>query len=85
MTKPIPEVLRVQAHVTDAIARVRQAMLMAEHREISHGITAQEPCEQAHAAEDAAVRNALLQSEDAMLDVLETMPPISERPEVWPN
>lgn len=83
--KQMPEVVRVQAHVTDAIAQVRQAMLMAENREISHGLKPEEPCDQAHAAEDAAVRNALLQSEDAMLDVLETLPPISKRPDMRAN
>ncbi len=85
MTKPVPEVVLVQACVTDAIAQVRQAMMMAEHREISHGVNAGEPCDQANAAEDAAFRNALQQSEDAMLDVLETLPPISTQPDLRAN
>ena len=83
--KPMSEVAEVQAHVTDAIAQVRHAILMAEEREISHGVKPDEPCNQAHAAEDAAVRKALLQSEDAMLDVLETLPPVLKRPELFPN
>lgn len=85
MMKPISEAAKVQAHVTDAIAQVRQAILMAENREISRGEKADEPCDQAHAAEDAAVHKALLQSEDAMLDVLETLPPVPKRPEMFPN
>ncbi len=85
MTKQMPEAVRVQAHVTDAIAQVRLAMVMAENREISHSLKSEEPCDQAHAAEDAAVRHALLQSEDAMLDVLETLPPITKRPDLLAN
>ncbi len=63
-----------QAHVADAIAHVRQAISMAEERELSHFFKDEEPCAAAHAAEDAAVRTALLDSEDAMIQVLQTMP-----------
>ena len=65
-----------QAHIADAIAQVREAMLMAEERELSHFVKDEEPCEASHAAEDAAVRHALLSSEDAMLQVLQAMPPL---------
>ena len=85
MAAPLPQLAEVQAHVTDAIAQVRQAILMAEDREINHATGGEEPCSQAHAAEDAAVRTALMQSEDAMLDVLEALPPVSKRPHKLAN
>ncbi len=68
------------AHVVDAIAQVREAMLLAEEQEISHALGAEEPCEPSHTATDAAVRQALLSSEDAMIAVLESLPPTSMKP-----
>jgi hypothetical protein len=70
-----PDPSTTQAHVADAIAHVREAMQLAEHREISHFLNDEEPCAAANAAEDAAVRSALLSSEDAMIQVLEALPP----------
>ncbi len=63
-----------EAHVADAIAHVREAMQLAEDREISHLLHDEPPCEAAHAEEDAAVRAALLLSEDAMIHVLQSLP-----------
>ena len=71
-----PKPAEVQAHLADAIAHVRGAMLMAENREINHFNEDEQPCEAAHAAEDAAVRTALLESEDAMIQVLQSLPPL---------
>lgn len=71
-----PKGLAAQVQLAEAIANVREAMLFAEEREFSHFQKDEAPCEQAHAAEDAAVRHALLSSEDAMLQVLEAMPPM---------
>lgn len=71
---PKPE--EAQAQVADAIAHVREAMLMAEERELSHFIEDEAPCEAAHKAEDAAVRHALLSTEDALVQVLQTLPPL---------
>ncbi len=65
-----------QAQVADAIAHVREAMLLAEDRELSHFLQDEQPCEAAHHAEDAAVRNALLSSEDALVQVLQALPPL---------
>lgn len=66
-----------RAHVADAIAKVREAMVLAGEQEISHALQADEPCGETHAAEDAAVRDALLTSEDAKISILETLPPLS--------
>ena len=71
-----PNPAAAQAQVADAIAHVREAMLLAEDREISHFVHDEAPCEAAHAAEDAAVRQALLSSEDALVQVLQALPPL---------
>lgn len=73
---PARQAVEAQAQVADAIAHVREAMLMAEDREIQHFLQDEAPCEAAHKAEDAAVRQALLSSEDALLQVLQAMPPL---------
>lgn len=75
---PTSPAAEAQAHVADAIAHVREAMLLAADRELSHFVHDKPPCEAAHAAEDAAVRQALLSTEDAMVQVLQTLPPLPE-------
>ncbi len=77
-TTPQTDPAATQAHLADAIAHVREAMLLAGEREVSHMQHDEPPCEAAHAVEDAAVRNALLSSEDAMISVLQTLPPLPE-------
>ena len=68
--------VEAQAQVADAIAHVREAMLMAEDRELNHFLEDEPPCESTHKAEDAAVRQALLSSEDALVQVLQALPPL---------
>ncbi len=73
-----PNPAEAQAQVADAIAHMREAMLMAEEREMSHFVEDEAPCEAAHKAEDAAVRHALLSTEDALVQVLQALPPLPE-------
>lgn len=62
-----------QAQIVDAIAEIHEAMMVQYELEVEHALAA-EPCGQGSVAGDAAIRKALLASEDAMVTALEALP-----------
>lgn len=70
-----------QAQIVGAIAEIHEAMLVQMELEVDHAL-ATEPCGQGSATGDAAIRKALLASEDAMVTVLQGLPSIGVAPEL---
>ena len=70
------ELAFTQSQVVDAITHVREAIILTRQQERRHAENADQPCEAAHLNEDAAVRSALDSSEEAMVNVLESLPPV---------
>ena len=70
----VPQEVVAKAQITDALARIHEAMLAQGEQETEHALHSEEPCAQANAAGDAAVRTALLSSEDAMIAALVSLP-----------
>ncbi len=79
------ELAFTQSQVVDAITHVREAMILTRQQELRHEENGDEPCEAAHLSDDAAVRSALQSSEEAMVNVLESLPPVPREFRQRPN
>ncbi len=78
------ELAFTQSQVVDAITHVREAIILNKQQELRREENADEPCEATH-LEDAAVRSALHSSEEAMVNALESLPPVASNFRQRPN